>query len=135
MTTPDPDDPLVRAFEAAAVDPATFGHREHLYVAWWYLSRLPLEEALARYVRHLRRLTEVLGVPDKYHATITWTWMLVVHGAMQEPRLQGCDFETLLREVPALLQRGTLLTFYDRSELDSDEARRRFVLPRARLSG
>jgi hypothetical protein len=47
-------DPLVKAFEAGAVDPQAFGHREHLYVAWCYLKTLTLEDALARYVPRRR---------------------------------------------------------------------------------
>jgi hypothetical protein len=126
------NDPLVRAFEAAAIDPSTFHHREHLYVAWSYLRELALEHALARYVEHLRRLTVALGVPEKYHATITWTYVVALHDAMaQQPEL---DFDALLRARPDLLDHrsGVLAKHYDRDELDSAAARARFVLPRRR---
>lgn len=123
-------DPLVLAFEAAAVDPTRFHHREHLYVAWCYLRDLPLEEALARYVRHLRQLTVALGVPGKFHATMTWSYLILLDQAMQ--RSPGADFDQLLAANPALLDHrtGALFDHYDRAQLDSDEARRRFVLPR-----
>jgi hypothetical protein len=127
-------DPLVESFEAARVDASAFGHREHLYVAWWYLRELPLEEALVRYVHHLRRLAAALGVPEKYHATITWAYLVLLHEVMQEDELAGADFESLLARHPSLLDRkaGLLSEYYEPADLASDVARRRFVLPRPR---
>ena len=123
-------DPLVEAFEAATLDPAAFHHREHLYVAWWYLRELPVEEALARYVRHLRALTVALGACQKFHATMTWAYVVLLDAAMQ--RAPGATFDELLAGNPGLLvpRGGALLEHYDREQLDSDEARKRFVLPR-----
>lgn len=119
---------LVADFEAGTVDPAAFGHREHLFVAWCYLKDLSLEDALARYVKYLRALTIKLGVPQKFHATITWTFMLLLDEAMQKDR--EVTFETLLVRHPELLEKRTLLRLYDQSQLDSAEARERYVLPR-----
>lgn len=119
------NDPLVRAFEAATIDPSAFGHREHLYVAWCYLRTLPLEEALARYVRHLRALTIALGVPQKFHATMTWAYVLLLHDAME--RSPDAPFDDLL---PLLEHPRAIHAHYDASELASAEARRRFVLPK-----
>lgn len=123
-------DPIVQAFESATVDPAAFRHREHLHVAWCYLRALPLEDALARYVHHLRRLAAVLGAPDKFHATMTWAYVVLLHDAMD--RSPGATFEQLLADHPALLDHraGALYDHYDRDQLHSAEARRRFVLPR-----
>lgn len=124
------NDPLVVAFERASVDARAFHHREHLYVAWCYLCELPLEEALARYVRHLRALATALGAPDKFHATMTWAYVVLLHEAMH--RAPGASFDQLLADNPALLdhRQGALYDHYDRAQLESDAARRRFVLPR-----
>ena len=123
-------DSLVETFERGTVDPAAFGHREHLYVAWWYLRALPPEEALARYVRHLRSLTTALGAPEKFHATITWAYVALLHDAMS--RAPDASFDELLEANPSLLDHraGALFAHYSRAQLDSEEARRRFVLPR-----
>jgi hypothetical protein len=123
-------DPLVRAFESQAIDPAQFRHREHLHVAWCYLRELPLEEALARYVRYLRQLAAALGVPGKFHATMTWGYVVLLHAAMEAA--PDATFDELLAGNPALADHraGALHAFYDREQLASDEARRRFVLPR-----
>jgi hypothetical protein len=124
------NDPLVEAFERRTVDPAQFHHREHLYVAWCYLRALPPEEALVRYVRNLRHLAVALGVPEKFHATITWAYLVLLHDAME--RSPGASFDELLAENPAILdhQAGALYAHYDRAQLEGDEARRRFVLPK-----
>jgi hypothetical protein len=123
-------DPLVVAFESRTVDPSKFRHKEHLYVAWVYLRALPLEEALARYVKHLRALATALGVPGKYHATMTWAYLLLLDAAMQE--FPDASFEELLANKPALLDHksGAIYDVYDASELATEAARARFVLPR-----
>jgi hypothetical protein len=123
MTTIIPSDPLVDAFERATIDPETFHHREHLYVAWCYLRAMPLEDALARYVRHLRQLTIAIGAPQKFHATITWAYVVMLHDAMQ--RSPGATFDELFADHRA----DAIHAHYERAQLDSDDARRRFVLP------
>ena len=125
-------DPLVKAFEAASVDPAAFHHREHLYAAWCYLRVLAPEDALARYVHHLRKLATALSVPHKFHATITWAYLVLLHDAMEGS--PGASFDELVDKNPALFdyRAGTLYQYYEREQLDSAEARSRFVLPRVR---
>src|SRR5438067_1114421 len=97
------DDPLVQAFEAGTVDPGAFHRREHLLVAWRYLQELPLEEALSRYVHHLRRLAQRLGVPERYHATMTWAYVILLDGAMHDPELRGAGFAEVVGKYPKLL--------------------------------
>ena len=122
-------DPLVQAFETASVDPKAFRHREHLYVAWCYWSELSLEEALYRYVSKLRQLGNALGAADKFHATITWAYMVLLSEAMEKS--PDMSFDELLTANPQLLDHksGALAQYYDPKQLASDEARRRFVLP------
>jgi hypothetical protein len=122
------DDPVVRAFESAVLPEGGFGHRQHLYVAHCYLRELPLEEALARYVRHLRRLAAALGAPDKYHATMTWAYLVTLHDAMADA--PGASFDELVAARPELLGKDLLLGHYDPSELAAPRARSHFVLPR-----
>ncbi len=126
------DDPRVRQFEDATVDLSSFHHREHLYIAHCYLRALPLEEALARFVRHLRRLAEFAGAPRKFHATMTWAYMVLLHEAMQNA--DDASFEALLERCPALLHepRRVLLAHYDEIVLCSEQARQYFILPRRR---
>ena len=132
MTAAPIDDPLVRAFEERTLDPARFGHREHLYVAFQYLRAMPLEDALARYVGNLRRLAEALGAPGKFHATMTWAYVVLLDEAMHRPGAEALGFDELIARTPALADHrtGLLHDYYARDELEADEARRRFRLPR-----
>ena len=63
--------PTISAFEALEVDPETFNHAAHMFVAWSYLQKYDLSTSLPRYRETLKRLTRKLGVPDKFHETIT----------------------------------------------------------------
>ncbi|MFZ5444613.1 MAG: hypothetical protein ACOZQL_31760 [Myxococcota bacterium] len=118
-------DPLVLAFEQATLDPTRFHHREHLYVAWCYLRALPLEDALARYVRHLRALVKVLGAEQKFHRTLTWAWLVRLDEAMR--RAPEAAFDALAAELSSA---DALHAYFPPELLDSAEARRHFVLPR-----
>jgi hypothetical protein len=75
----------------------------------------------------LQTLTRTLGVPHKYHATITWAYLIVLNDSMQADE----TFDALLLRLPGLLDaRGALRDSYDDRELFSDRARDHFVLPR-----
>ena len=79
---------------------------------------------------HCEQLTRALGVPEKFHATVTWAYVVLLHDAME--RSPNASFDALLAENAALLDHraGALHAHYTRAELDAEDARRRFVLPR-----
>jgi hypothetical protein len=123
-------DDLIRDFEAGTLDATRFGHREHLQVAFWFLQQYPLEEALARFVQNLKRLTVRLGVPHKYHATFTWGYMVLLDEARS--RAPAASFEQVIAANPQLLlaPAAALAPFYAPDQLQSEEARQRFMMPR-----
>jgi hypothetical protein len=121
------DDPALVAFEQGTLEPASFRHRDHLYVAWCYLRALPLEEVVPRYTRGLRALAIRAGAASKYHATMTWAFLAVLDDAMKTSA--AVTFHELVSERPDLLDRRALERFYSRAELESPRARERFVLP------
>lgn len=118
-------------FEALAFDPEGFDHEAHLYVAWLYLRDHPVTEAIARYTDTLKRLTQKLGQPEKFHATITWFYLLEVADRLAGS--EACDWQAFRRANPDLLARkgNVLHRYYRAEELASDRARQRFVLPSA----
>lgn len=77
------EDPLALSFEAATIEPAGFGHR---------------------------KLTRALGAEQKFHATITWAWVVLLHDAMQD--CEG-SFDDLLMRHPSLLDKQLLSDLYD----------------------
>lgn len=117
----------VDAFERGRIDPESFDHEAHVYAAWNYLERFAPPEALEKFDAALRRLTVQLGIPGKYHATITWFFLLLI--AERRSADPGADWPRFRRRNPDLFEGGLLERYYRPETLTSAEARRGFVLP------
>ena len=120
-------------FEAGLRDPAGFGHREHVRVAYEMLARYPFDRAVARYARGLRRMAARAGAPGKYHATVTVAFLALVG----ERRAAGDDggWEAFARSNPDLFDPGCLRRWYDPERLASAVARATFLLPEPNAGG
>ena len=123
--------PSIRQFEELDVDPDTFGHDAHLYVAWTYLADLDLLAAIDRYRSTLRRLTIKLGVPGKYHETITWLYMIAV--AERRRQRPADDWPAFKAANADLFAAGGAFVrrYYRPATLESETARQQFILPDA----
>jgi len=121
--------PSLQQFEALDFDPDTFDHEAHVYVAWCYVRECELLEAIRRCRDTLRRLTTRLGIPDKYHETITWFYLVAVAEAASGSAVH--DWWQFKRANPALFRRSPSIVrrFYSEGRLMSDLARSSFVLP------
>jgi hypothetical protein len=123
------DDDFLAAFLDCSIPPGAFDHRGHLRVAWLLLQRHPLDEAVERVCDGIARLAAHLGVPGKYHRTLTEALVrLMAHGGAASAEL---GWEEFLRANPALVSdaRGLLARHYTPERLESAEARARFVPP------
>jgi len=130
------DRDFVDAFEACAIPSGDFHHADHVRLAWIYLRERPLLEAIERFTTSLRRFAAHHGVPDLYHETITWSYLLLIHERMQRDDSPK-DWESfraansdLFGRKPSLLDR-----YYAPGTLQSALARRTFVLPDAGMGG
>ena len=121
--------PDIAEFEALDFDVETFDHIAHVYVAWQYVRDLDLLEAISRYLDTLRRLTDQLGVPGKYHETLTWFYLIKI--AEQATGTARTDWAVFRRSNPSLFQRspGLVEAYYSADRLASKEARAQFMLP------
>ncbi|MDH3374067.1 MAG: hypothetical protein OEM85_11880 [Gammaproteobacteria bacterium] len=119
----------VAAFEDGALDVAAFDHEAHVYVAWLYLNELPLLDAIDRFSAALKKLTTSLGVPGKYHETITWFFMMLI--AERRQRTTSSDWFSFRRSNADLFDRKEkiLNRYYSKDVLGSRQARQSFVLP------
>ena len=124
------DREFVAAVESCAIQCSGFRHADHVRLAWIYLSDYPLLDAIERFTRSLRRFATHCAVPDKYHETITWAYLLLVHERMRRIDT-GCDWESFRAANPDLLawKPSILDRYYEPQTLASDIARRIFVLP------
>ncbi len=121
---------FLEAFEGGRLPEGAFHHRDHVRLAWLYLRRLPPAAALARFSDGLRRFAASVGKSGLYHETITWAYLLLIRERMEQedPRQSWAEFA---RRNPDLLTwRPSILdAYYRRETLESDLARRVFLLP------
>jgi hypothetical protein len=120
------DREFVSAFEACTLPPTEFHHRQHVRLAWLYLRDYPLLDALARFVEALKRFAAHHGASGKYHETITFAFLFLIH-----ERMRRGSYETFAEFAAAngdlfgpLLER-----YYAPGVLSSEFARKTFVLP------
>jgi hypothetical protein len=119
------DDAFLTRFQAASLP--SFGHREHLRVAFAYALRGGADHAVARAREGLRRFAAAHGEPGRYHDTLTTAWARVVaHHALLA---REDDFEAFLAAHPRLADRDLLSAHYSRQRLSSASARAGFVDP------
>lgn len=125
------DEGFAAAFEALALRPDAFRHAEHVRLAWIYLRRHGLLEAIRRYREGLVRFTGHHGASRRYHETVTWAMVVLIH-----ERIVGApeidDFRAFAAANPDLMRwhGGAFFDYYAEDVLASELARRTFVLPR-----
>lgn len=123
------DEEFLAAFLDCRMPAAGFDHRGHVRVAWLLLRRYPLAEAIALTCAGIARLATHLGVPGKYHRTVSEVLVrLMAHGGATRPDL---TWEGFLQANQALLMdaKGQLARHYSAHRLASAEARENFLPP------
>jgi hypothetical protein len=119
----------IESLESATIDADAFDHEAHIYVGWLYLERYPLTEAIEQFTNALRRLTRKLGVPGKYHETISWFYLLLI----EERRSVSMpnDWFAFRRANNDLFCHDDNIVerYYSKELISSDRARQSFVLP------
>lgn len=129
------DHELVAAFESCALPLESFRHADHVRMAFAYLKRYPLLEAIRRFAADLARFAAAHGKTNLYHETITWAYMLIIQERLARGgrAMSWAEFaagnEDLLR-----WNNGVLRKYYREETLQSDIARVTFVFP-DRISG
>jgi hypothetical protein len=130
------DDELLDGFERATLPGDAFTHAAHVRVAWCYLRRYDtFAEALWRFSAALRRYAAAQGAADKYHETVTVAWMALIAERADGDRVE--TWPEFAARWPELFQRepSPLAAYYSAPRLQSDRARRVFVLPDPRAEG
>lgn len=104
-----------------------FGHREHLELVWNYLQIHDVDETPRVIGAAIRHLAGAHGAPDKYHETITRSWvhLVVLHRAASD----AASFDEFIAGNSGLLDRHLLEGHYSRELLGSPEARTRWTEP------
>ena len=123
------DEEFLKAFERCEIAPEDFHHRDHVRLAYIYLTRHDADAALTKMRSSLHRFLAHVGAPPtKYHETITRAWLLAVEHFMRETAPTG-SFEQFASAAPRLFVPDAMETHYTPELLWSDDARARFVEP------
>jgi hypothetical protein len=121
---------LIRQFECGATRPESFHHADHVRLAFEYLSRYDVLEALARFSDALKRFAAAQGKPTLYHETITWTYLFLIRERLSRAgRVQSWDEFAASNPDLLIWKDGVLSRFYRQETLHSELARHTFVLP------
>ena len=121
---------LVERFERVTLSPELFSHREHVRLAWIYLRENPPLTALEKFCEGLKRFAASLGKADRYHETISWAFLFLIHERMA--KTESADSWEAFVELngdlfnwnPSILSR-----YYREKTLQSDLAKRVFLFP------
>ena len=124
------DEDFLRALESCELPEREFGHAGHVRAAYLYLQGRDFVAALERIRRAIGTFAARLGKPERYHETITVAYAALIHQHLYE-RGDGGGWAAFARENPELLDKGLLRQFYPAGQLDTETARRIFLLPRA----
>lgn len=130
---PITDDELLQQIEDGRLPLDRFGHAEHVRLAWLYLRRYPLLQAIARFRTTLQAFAAVHGKHGLYHETVTLAFLLLIHERMSEgPRDQPwADFSARHADLLAWPD-NPIFDDYPRDVLADPVARERFVVPSIR---
>ena len=109
------------------LDPASFHHADHVRTAFEILERHPFIEAAGPYSAGLKVLARKAGRPDAYHETITLAFLSLIAERMSERAFE--DFGAFATANYDLMEKSALSRWYTPERLNSERARKVFVLP------
>lgn len=117
----------IQQFEQTTLEP--FHHADHVRVAFAYLCRYPVLQALEKFSDGLKNFAAARGKEDLYNETITWAFVLLVRERMARAGVESWE-EFAQRNPDLLVWKGGIIDRYYTSEtLGSDLARKVFVFP------
>ena len=122
-------DPELAAILPDVVGPGgSFGHRQHVNLAFLAVRRYGMPAAVQKVCAWIRHLTAHDGAPPKYHHTVTRAWVeLVAHHIATDP---DCDhFDTFAERHPTLMNQHLLTRHYRSTTLATNQARHSWTQP------
>ena len=128
------DTELLEAFEKCTLANSAFHHEDHVRVAFLYLSRFPVLEALQRFRDSLVRFAQAHGKSDLYNETVTWAYIFLIRERMVRaghpqdwPAFKAANTDLLDRN-PDILKK-----YYDPETLGTPLAKTTFLFPDRQL--
>lgn len=119
---------LLAQFEGLEIDPAHFGHRQHVQVAFEMLRQYRYIDACAKYSNTINTMATNVGAADKFNVTITFAFLSLIAQRIDQEE-SWPSFEDFIARNEDLLSRSALDKWYSSDALQSDFARTHFLLP------
>lgn len=122
-------DALLERFVDTTLPAEEFHHAQHVEVAWRFVCRYGMPQALGEFTAAIKRFAAAKGANGLYHQTITWAFLLLI--AERHARRPAETWEAFAAANPDLLcwKPSVLEKYYSSEVLKSDLARRVFVMP------
>jgi hypothetical protein len=124
------DDQFIAAFENCTLPLESFRHADHVKMAFLYLRRYPLLEAIRQFSASLVNFAAAHGKTNLYNQTITWAYLILMQERLARAEGQQTWAEFAARN-PDLLNwnDGILRKYYRDETLTSDLAKSTFLFP------
>jgi hypothetical protein len=124
------DEDFIAQFESCTLSGENFHHQDHVRLAWLYLCRYSLIDALIRFSEGLKRFAISKGKAGLYHETITIAYIFLIHERMKRNSIEQ-SWQEFADDNTDLLdwKNNVLKGFYREETLFSDFARSVFVFP------
>ena len=123
------DQEFEHAFKTGELPPSFFSHEAHLRLAWIYLGKYGMDNAIVMICKQIEFFDNLHGDGEKFHVTLTMAAIKVVHHFMLKSN--AADFPSFMIEFPVLNSdfNSLLLQHYDQGMLFSPEAKTEFIAP------
>jgi len=126
------DDAFLKQFEDCSWPYAQWHHRAHLKVAYLYLRKYPLAEALQKVCSGIRAYNKSKCVPEGptmgYHDTMTHAWVRLIDATLHEHG-PAETADAFLNRHPHLGKKEILQLYYSKELFTSPRAKAEFVEP------
>jgi hypothetical protein len=126
------DETFLKEFEAATWPLEQLHHKEHIKVAYLYLTRYPFETASVRIREKIKAFNAAKNVPEGldrgYHETMTQAWLRLVHFTLCEYG-PAENAEAFYERSPQLSQKKIMRFFYTKEVFTTAKAKAEFVQP------
>lgn len=130
------DEEFFVQFESATLPVECFHHADHVKMAFLYLRRFPVVDALRRFSASLARYAAAHDKPHLYNETITWAYLLIIRERLARagPVQTWAEFAAANKDLLDWKD-SVLKRYYREGTLTSDLAKKTFVLPDKGIEG
>ncbi|HVY53375.1 MAG TPA: hypothetical protein VHA13_02530 [Gammaproteobacteria bacterium] len=120
------DQEFLFQFEQCTLPKEYFRHKSHIRIAWLYLSKFPIDDAIPLITQGIIRYATSLGAAHIYHETLTRAWIYLVAASMKGI---DSDFEAFIDKNPHLLDKNLPFNYYSLALLQSEQAKQQWIEP------